>query len=146
MTTSAVHRRRPRISTTSADATPCPSTRSGSRPSRPVVTAPARPVTGPCGHSPCPSSRPRGGRAGDYGRARRLQDGGAIAPHCPFLMQGPSPVLTVPGGQASRWLVVLFEVPLAPAPLLLPRSPLVLPPATPGEELRPVAPVPWPPP
>src|SRR3954462_8830046 len=61
-------------------------------------------------------------------------------------MQGPSPVLAVPGGQASRWLVVLFEVPLAPAPLLLPRSPLVLPPATPGEELRPVAPVPWPPP
>src|SRR3954462_4549037 len=59
-------------------------------------------------------------------------------------MQGPSPVLAVPGGQASRWLVVLFEVPLAPAPLLLPRSPLVLPPATPGEELRPVAPVPWP--
>src|SRR3954447_5910256 len=59
-------------------------------------------------------------------------------------MQGPSPVLTVPGGQASRWLVVLFEVPLTPAPLLLPRSPLVLPPATPGEELRPVAPVPWP--
>src|SRR4051794_22946344 len=78
-------------------------------------------------------------------RGRRLQDGGAIAPHCPFLMQGPSPVLASPGGQASRWLVVLFEVPLAPAPLLLPRSPLVLPPATPGEELRPVAPVPWPP-
>src|SRR4051794_27032435 len=77
-------------------------------------------------------------------RGRRLQDGGAIAPHCPFLMQGPSPVLAVPGGQASRWLVVLFEVPLTPAPLLLPRSPLVLPPATPGEELRPVAPVPWP--
>src|SRR3954452_13621380 len=60
-------------------------------------------------------------------------------------MQGPSPVLAAPGGQASRWLVVLFEVPLAPAPVLLPRSPLVLPPATPGEELRPVAPMPWPP-
>src|SRR4051794_41602747 len=79
-------------------------------------------------------------------RGRRLQDGGAIAPHCPFLMQGPSPVLAAPGGQASRWLVVLFEVPLAPAPVLLPRSPLVLPPATPGEELRPVAPVPAAPP
>src|SRR3954469_7201572 len=61
-------------------------------------------------------------------------------------MQGPSPVLAVPGGQASRWLVVLFEGPLAPAPVLLPRSPLVLPPATPGEELRPVAPVPAAPP
>ena len=102
-------------------------------------------VTGPCGHSPCPSSRPRGGSGRRLrSRGRRLQDGGAIAPHCPFLMQGPSPVLTVPGGQASRWLVVLFEVPLVPPPLLLPRSPLVLPPATPGEELRPVAPVPWP--
>src|SRR3954447_25656451 len=75
-------------------------------------------------------------------RGRWPQDGGAIAPHCPFLMQGPSPVLTVPGGQASRWLVVLFELRLPPAPLLLPRSPLVLPPATPVEGLRPVAPVP----
>src|SRR3954454_21144445 len=92
--------------------------------------------------APVPTSRREGRQS--RSRGRRLRDGGAVAPHCPFLMQGASPVLTVPGGQASRWLVVLFEVPLAPAPLLLPRSPLVLPPATPGEELRPVAPVPWP--
>src|SRR3954468_3576637 len=145
MTTSAVHRRRPRISTTSADATPWPIHSLGKSPfspgrhgARTTRDGTLRAVAVPA----IPTSRREGWRL--RSRGRRLQDGRAIAPHCPFLMQGPSPVLTVPGGQASRWLVVLFEVPLAPAPLLLPRSPLVLPPATPGEELRPVAPVPWP--
>src|SRR3954467_4758948 len=83
-----------------------------------------------------------GGPAATVARAMASGRGRAIAPHCPFLMQVSLAVLTSPGGQASRWLEVLFELPLAPAPVVLPRSPLVLPPATPVEGLRPVAPVP----
>src|SRR3954464_2744267 len=82
-----------------------------------------------------------GGPAATVARAMASGRGRAIAPHCPFLMQVSLPVLTSPGGQASRWLLVLFELPVAPAPVLLPRSPLVLP-VPPAAPPVPVAPEP----